>query len=543
MPLSISTPGPAVYTRGVILVWLLLLLLCLVQVWIPHAYLTCDGPCHLYNARIVHELWQGSTASNVYQPYYHLQNNIDPNSATTFLMAALLHLFSGITTEKVYISIYILLYSSGFTLLLRSLGARGLWLLTPFIFIFTYAFTKGFYNFSFGTACFAWMVYSWLRYQSKPGIRSLLLFFICSTVTYFSHLLPFTFGAIVCASLLVSHAWAAVGHRLRTLLISGSMLCLALLPCIALSLLFTSREGGLQLQLAPHPYRIIELVEFKYIINAVEAERPFALLVGCALAALGTVALLTRIRQKSFHPHDGLFIAFAISCFVYVFFPEEFMGRLLIISIRAQLYVMMLVAMLVAYLPIPRRIVNIGASVIIICFIVLSSLRLSCSLAANKALDVIINAGNYIKPGSSLLSFTYSTNGKDQNLNIIARRQALFHHAAQYLGADKPLLLLNNYEANLGYFPISWADGFNPYQIMNKGQGIDGLPPEAHINRYFEQTGRNIDYILFWCPSSQDSSYLDILNQMKPNYKLIHKDNYDRLFLYSRSTQNTYDTN
>ena len=33
--------------------------ICLLQIWLPGYYLTGDGPCHLYNAQILHDLWAG----------------------------------------------------------------------------------------------------------------------------------------------------------------------------------------------------------------------------------------------------------------------------------------------------------------------------------------------------------------------------------------------------------------------------------------------------------------------------------------------------
>ncbi len=33
------------------------LALCMLQLWLPAYYLTGDGPCHVYNAQVVHDIW------------------------------------------------------------------------------------------------------------------------------------------------------------------------------------------------------------------------------------------------------------------------------------------------------------------------------------------------------------------------------------------------------------------------------------------------------------------------------------------------------
>lgn len=85
---------------------------CLVQVWLPSHYLTCDGPCHLYNARILHDTWTGAH-SDFYSRFYHVSYTTDPNATTTYLLAFLLFLFKGAVAEKIFLSIYILILSAG----------------------------------------------------------------------------------------------------------------------------------------------------------------------------------------------------------------------------------------------------------------------------------------------------------------------------------------------------------------------------------------------------------------------------------------------
>src|SRR4051812_22824246 len=125
------------------------LALCLLQIWLPGYYLAGDGPCHIYNAQIVHDMWCGRDTT-LYNRFYTLAYNPDPNWLSTFMMALLLYIAKGAVAEKIFLSIYLILYISGFHLLIRKISASGsYWLLAIFILVFPLTLAKGFYNFSF----------------------------------------------------------------------------------------------------------------------------------------------------------------------------------------------------------------------------------------------------------------------------------------------------------------------------------------------------------------------------------------------------------
>lgn len=516
---------------------------CLLQVWLPGHYLTCDGPCHLYNARIVHDMWSGSNAG-LYERFYGLVYSTDPNSLTTFLLASLLYVFKGAVAEKVFLSFYIVVYVAGFVALLRRLGGNSYWVLVALLFPFTYAFAKGFYNYSFSIAFWCWMVWSWIGYLEQRRAKHLLLLFVFTALSFFTHLLPFVFGLVTCTGLALSYSMTEgreEGKSIWTgLLRTGGVLALVTAPFVLLTLLFTGGEGGLRLRPGLFPYRLVELVEFKYLINLTEPERPWALLAGLVLTALAVLVVVRMIKRPKLHKYDGLLLGLAVVVFAYLCFPEQFLGHMIVISIRAQLFVYIIIACIIAYRMKDGPVKMSGMALLCVCFLVLGIYRLGCRYVADEALNDLLSAEPYIRPGSVVLPLDMAPTGKSTKGREIANRNAIFHHASQYMGADKPLILLDNYEANMGYFPIRWQPDTNPYDHLSKEAGIEGLPPYARITEYEHRTGLTVNYVLLWCYDPvfrNNTRFNELYGEIGRLYHVVYTSKTGRTVLYERNRE------
>jgi len=517
--------------------------LCLLQIWLPGYYLTGDGPCHLYNAQIVHDLWCGKN-TGLYTRFYILAYNPDPNWLTTFALALLLFIAKGVVAEKIFLSVYLVLYISGFYLLLRKISSiSSYWLLAIFIFVFPLTLAKGFYNFSFSIAFYFWMVWSWLRFLERRTIGNALLFFLFTSLIFFTHLLPFVFGAFTCGVLAVSYAISQSRDNINERAISlfmkrMSALVLLLMPFLILMVLFSQKQGGLQLHLRPHPYRLIELIQFKYIITLVNTEKLPAAIAGCTLLVLCIVTLVKSVKGFKVHQYDGFVLSLLFAGFIYLFFPEDFMGRAIIISIRAQLFVFILIVCCIAYRLPEGNIKYAGAFILFLCFGWLSIDRINCRAKATVAMDDYLFVRNLIRPGSVVLPLAFSREGTDENGKMIADRNSIFHHAADYLGLEQPLILLDNYEANIGYFPVKWNENTNPYVHLSRYEGIEGVPPSASITGYEQTTGVSIDYIVMWCyqPSFLGNAHFKAFyNEINDKYHLVYSSPSKRTLLWQRN--------
>ena len=61
----------------------------------------------------------------------------------------------------------------------------------------------------------------------------------------------------------------------------------------------------------------------------------------------------------------------------------------------------------------------------------------------------------------------------------------MFIHAGEYLGTEKSIVTLTNYEANTGYFPISYKEEMNPFKIIGS---VEKNAPTPNLSAYQEKT-------------------------------------------------------
>lgn len=516
--------------------------MCLAQIWWPHYYVTGDGPCHTYNATVLHDLWNGHNTA-FYNRFYTVLYDPNPNWLSHILLNLPMYLFSGPVSEKLYLTLYAALLISGFySLIKRVSGTSSYWITVVFLFVFHHTLAKGFYNFSLSTALFFWMVHAWLQFAEKKNTVNTLVFFLFSGLTFFTQLLPFVFGAVTCFGLIVSYSLsrskAMTQSRFSYFIQNSITLGILVAPFLALMYWFTNKEGGANIQLHHHLYRLVELVQFKYAVNAAEGETFFAAVSGIVLTALLLTSIIFRIKYKqAVNKYDGFFYSLLFILFVYLFFPEDFMHRAILISMRAQLFLLSLAGICIAY-TLPQQIKNAGGWILFTCFVALSVARFSYMSKASDAAEDYNSVSPYIKPYSIVLPLDFAPEGRDEHNQPIANHNYIFTHALHYTGCEKPLILLDNYEANAGYFPLQWVYNVNPYTHLSRNEGLEAQPPGIDIAAYTQASGIAIDYIVLWCYDSSflaNGDYRATDSKIRDAYHLIYTSPSKRTILLERN--------
>jgi hypothetical protein len=418
------------------------------------------------------------------------------------------------------------------------------WVLVAFLLVFTHSLAKGFYNFSLATAFYLWMVLWWMKFMETRSNRNAIIFFCFTSLIFFTQLLPFVFGIITCFALTVSYALAGankVPQRPLLFFFKNTItLAIFVAPFLFLMFWFVAKEHGLGLSLQHHFYRFTELARLKYFVTVSGREEYFTSVAGIVLVALFFVGLFIRFKSRvATHQYDGFFYALAVASVVYFFFPENFMGRVILISMRAQLFMFILLAACIAYM-VPLAVKNAGGGVLFLCFIGLFAVRLPVQMEASDGCADYNSVAQYIKPNSVVLPLDFAPEGRDASGKAIANRNYLFSHAASYMGAVKPLILLDNYEALAGYFPLIWQYATNPYQHLSRWEGLEAQPPGADIDAYENATDVNIDYVVLWCYDSSYANkghYAQLALQINKGYHHAYTSPTGRTILYERNRQ------
>ena len=102
----------------------------------------------------------------------------------------------------------------------------------------------------------------------------------------------------------------------------------------------------------------------------------------------------------------------------------------------------------------------------------------------------------------------------------------------------KPLILSDNYQAHMSWFPLNWKDQkFSFYNATGKdGMCFEDRPPRALFTSYAEKTGKTpIEYVLVIGKNETHMEHpntIEIDSQLVAKYDVICKSKSGRSVLY-----------
>lgn len=409
---------------------------------------TLDGPAHVYNAKIITEILfhSGSGA----EAFYTINANPVPNLSSHVILA-LLHLIApGRLAEKLLQVMIIIAIPVAFRYFLKKSGAKSsvaVYLIFPFT--YSFFFFYGFYNFCLSLAILFFAMGTAERFLSKsPKHGILLLIAFCGLILYFSHLLTFAvFCVYVTARAFVVRKGPkdVAGGKNLALYICGA----ALLPGLILAGIFLLQQDsvGNDLQFnsfAETASMYMDITPAKGILYGKEAK--YTRWVFYTLVFMPAYSLLMQFRRKQkLDELARLFALLFVGFFALSFaVPNE---GLLAGGILTSRIVLFALVFLIAFLAKSEMHVIAQAAVLF----VITYVNISCLLiyvgAAQREQEYILeiaSAAELTDQGAVVLPFT--------STDFWIRE-----HYSNYLGYDKPLVVLENYEASLNYFPVNWT--------------------------------------------------------------------------------------
>jgi hypothetical protein len=489
-----------------------------------------DGPAHLYNSTILVNFINNEVpvVNNFYEP----GNFFIPNWSGHFILAAMNALFPAWMAEKIVLMLYMAGLALSFRYLLKQLSPANLWLsVLVFPFSYSFLFYMGFYN---TCISFAFMFFAqgyWLKFKDKLGLREMITLTALFLLTYYSNVLSFLFlgfslGTFSFFSFFMKIIKAENFKKSLTDLVRKIVaIAFISLPGLLLLYLFNNSIQFPQSdttipakELLDWLWDVRPLIGYDYTQDEVYSRKILYLML-----AIIVLNFYLRVKQKRADKTKDLimiqdvFLALSfISVALLFLIPDGANAGMM--SIRYCLLAYMFFIVWVASLSVPTGVSIIGAFLILFLHFNLRSNHFETIRVMNDRAVKINIASNYVKKGALVLPVNLS----DSWLEI---------HFSNYLGIDKPMVILENYEATVGWFPVKWKENQVPEILVGDNEYF-----QARIET--KGKSRQVTYILLYgnIEKMEEAEYNQLVKVLQKRYikKYSSDDKYVTLYELSK---------
>jgi hypothetical protein len=490
---------------------------------------TLDGPAHLYNSQLINSLI--FEKDSLLNSFFAFTNEPVPNW-TGHLILAFFNLFlPAFLSEKIFLFFYMIALPLSFRALLKTTSPNNYFSYLIFPFAYSSVFYLGFYNFSIAIVFMLITINFWLKNEeSISSFKNMLKLFLLLTITYFSHIFVFAILIlIICIHILLKATILLLNdsNKIKEIfLISFKKLGFLLLPSLLPSALFCyyfySRPStGNKVYLGA--FELIDSLRHLKPIIALnyEIEVAFTTKLVYVIVIVFAVVLLKRFNdlknkhilfsKKVLKVSDAWLFVSIIILFMYFILPDSD-GNAGFVSVRFGLLFYIFLIIWLSTHTFNKWFSFFVVGIFLFCNTILTTYYFSTVKDLDKIAKECNIAGKFIHPNSVVLPLNYSNHW-------------LTFHFSNYLGVDKPMIILENYESSTGYFPVKWNTNSIP-NLQFGNISVENNPCIQTMNNK-DNPIKTIDYVfvLGQIEDKIDSCSIEIKRVIKQNYSLTYRSN------------------
>lgn len=512
-------------------------------------FVTTDGPAHLYNSNIINQLLFYS--NDAIEKYFVFNNEIVPNWTGHIILALFNLLLPAYLAEKALMVLYLVLLPVSFRCLIKNISSQSIlccYLVFPFT--YSYPFFIGFFNFSVSLIFLFFILSYWIKNEHKIfKIKKILILFFLINATYFSHLFVFAF-LIICISLHITFkaAYSAIlsGNDFKkdiydflkkylTLLIASSL-------TIVLSIIYLRARTYGNASYVDHPQLVMWLKNIRPYLTLDPVEKPrqeiftkiifytiFTFFLMAVYYRIKTIEFQNVIKRKSFilflknffYASDFWFLISGILLLLYFVFPNHFMGGAGVVSVRFELIFFLFLFIWISTILKNKKIIITVIIVVLICSFSLNYSYYILAKKYNVAAVECNNASEHIDPNSTVFSINFPNNMCYENIT-------------DYVGVDKPIIMLDNYECFFDWFPLQWKEETSFKKIYGNFILNPNFPKMDES--YTKENYIKADYVFVFenVYATADSIKVPLKKIISENYNLEYKSQYCKLYKNKR---------
>lgn len=467
----------------------IILLICayLLPIWLFRYFPTQDGPSHIYNSHVLREYY--SSKYN-FRDYYKLNLSLFPNWLSHFSLALLMIVFPPITAEKLFLTIYVIIFPLSIFYFLDSINhSQKLIGLMSFLFIYNYLFLMGFYNFAISVPLVFLTLGYWWKGKEHITIKRVLILNLLLVVIFFSHLISYVLIMVSISLLSLAYFRQRVKKILITFgcILPSSILLLNYLPSSNLL------SGGTpELGLSRTPQLLRELISMRTLVSYSEGQAKISYVVSALILCLFIYTLwkdkiaCSGTFLKRFSQKDYFLLLFFVLFILYLILPNS-LGPGGWINDRIAIFAS--IGILAWFREGDSKWWKYTFLVLVTIVSLINVAYIGYYFKTlNREIKEFTSENQIIEKNKVILPFFFDGHGESSRVGI-------FVNAANYYCIDNGGINLGNYEVQFDYFPIKFKESFQPpIQKKEWVQTIHWRPEEIDICGY----SNNIDYLLIW---------------------------------------------
>lgn len=413
---------------------------------------TTDGPAHVYNARLLLDLIANAEHSSIAN-FFQINSSNFTNLLGHALMALFMLAMPGWMAQKLLMLVYMVGLPFAFRFFIKQINPRQLgfsFLVFPFTYSFLFVF--GFFNFSLGLVFLFWGMGLWLNWL-KNGQINRVGFIAIAAAIFFSHLFVFAVFALFIGISLLS-AFIYSGQNKATFWKLFKPTAVALAPFIALFLYYffqnpVSNGQSSYLTLYDRVFMILSADAAKSFSFGTEGNYTRWFFVGFAILLANSLYQLLKTRFAVHQNTLGLMLTTATLVACYFLLPNQTGGFAGFITPRFLLLFFLVGIGFFAAIETHAIVQTLVVAIFLFFSVLLLRIYQPIIQAENTRFLAMEDAATHITKGAVVVPITQSN-------------QRYHAHFSNVLGYEKPVVITENYEATLPYFPVLWNADRSP---------------------------------------------------------------------------------
>ena len=464
---NLFSAGLALARRYELFIFLLLAALNTAPLFVREFYPFMDGPAHLYNAHVIHDmLLSGDTFLS---EYFRFNPVVVPNWFSHVLMSPLFGIFPPSQVEKAFLVAYFFFFAVAFRYCISAFRGNKLVSYLGLPLAYQNLILFSFYNFSSGLVLMLFALgFFYKRFiLREPVLRDYLGLFALVTAVYFCHLVVLMILLLLIAFFYLWKIFSGTGGWKQLFSLQTLKLVLVPLPALALLAVYMLRfhtEAGVYTYL--EDLQLLQMIAHgSYFIGYCppEAYRAgFLLLVFVSLFAIAFYQYTGKFKeQRRSALSAGLVLGILSVLALFIYLPDGD-GKGGFVSIRMCILLFILIALFISTAEF--RHAFLIALLCIVLYHQYKRINLYKQIIKDRSevVSAIRQQASLVEPNSFLFSYKLDDDW-------------LSGHYYNYLCIDKPVVALQDYEAYNRYFPLIFRDQAMINDISNSLNSFQNL--------------------------------------------------------------------